>query len=103
MKRRGKRLLSLLMAMVMTLMLIPTTAWASFGDLLTRDAAYNAEILAALEQVAGSEDAAKQYYEILQQYNLLDEDGNTVDSWSITMDGEDITLDQLRELLARGL
>ena len=100
MKRRGKRLLSLLMAMVMTLMLIPTTAWASFGDLLTRDAAYNAEILAALEQVAGSEDAAKQYYEILQQYNLLDEDGNTVDSWSITMDGEDITLDQLRELLA---
>ena len=48
--------------------------------------------MAALEQVAGSEDAAKQYYEILQQYNLLDEDGNTVDSWSITMDGEAITL-----------
>ena len=83
MKRRGKRLLSLLMAMVMTLMLIPTTAWASFGDLLTRDTAYNAEILAALKQVAGSEDAAKQYYEILRQYNLLDEDGNTVDSWFI--------------------
>ena len=100
MRQCGKRLLSLAMALVMVLMLVPATAWASLSDLLTRDAAYNSEILSALEQFAGNPEDAQAYYEILQRYNLLDEDGSTVENWEITMSGEPITLDELREVLS---
>ena len=100
MRQCGKRLLSLAMALVMVLMLVPATVWASLSDLLTRDAAYNSEILSALEQFAGNPEDAQAYYEILQRYNLLDEDGSTVENWEITMSGEPITLDELREVLS---
>ena len=57
-------------------------------------------ILAQLQEICGSEDEAERYYGLLQQYGLLDEDGNAIDSWVITMDGEDVTLDELRAVLA---
>ena len=100
MKRWGTRVLSLLMTVVMTVMLFPVPAWASLGDLLTRDAAYNREILEILEDMTQIEAEAREYYDLLQRYNLLDEDGNAVESWSVTMDGREVTLEEIREVLA---
>ena len=95
--RFWQRLVSGLLTVVMLVGLLPTTALAA---LLDNSPAYNQEILSQLEQIVGSEEEAQAYYEILQRYNLLDEDGNAVTSWKIRMDGKDLTLDQLREVLA---
>lgn len=100
MRRWGKRMLSLFLAFILTVMLVPSTALAALGDLLRNDPAYNQEILDALRQITGDEADAEAYYALLQRYNLLDEDGNAVENWSVTLDGEELTLDGLREVLA---
>ena len=92
-----KRILSLLLSLLMIVGLLPVSVLAA---LTQNDAAYNREILAALEKIVGTEAEAKRYYSILQQYNLLDEDGNAVESWDITMNGETITTEELRTILA---
>ena len=91
--------MALLLAMVMTVMLLPVTAMAALGDLLVQDTAYNRQVLSALEGLVGEGDA-QACYRLLQQYNLLDEDGRAVEDWSVTMDGRELGLDQLREVLA---
>lgn len=93
-------MLSLFLAFILTVMLVPSTALAALGDLLRNDPAYNQEILDALRQITGDEADAEAYYALLQRYNLLDEDGNAVENWSVTLDGEELTLDGLREVLA---
>lgn len=97
MKKHAKRLIAVLLAVIMVCSAAPVTVLAS---LLDNDPAYNREILKALQSVAGSEDKARDYYDIMEAYGLLDEDGNLAESWSIQMGGEDITLDELRGVLA---
>ena len=97
MNTTGKRLLAVILAVLMLFTTFPAAALAALID---NDPAYNREILDALTEVAGSEDAAEDFYKLMQQYNLLDEDGNAVESWSIRMDGKNMTLDELREVLA---
>lgn len=97
MRRCWKRFVAAVLTAVMLLGTLPTQALAG---LLDNDPAYNAEILEELTALCGSEDEAQQYYALLQQYNLLDEDGDTVESWTVSLNGEPVTLDELRELLA---
>ena len=92
-----KRILSFVLCICMVISMLPATAFAA---LLENDPDYNREILAQLTELCGSEDEAERYYSLLQQYNLLDEDGNAINSWTITMDGEDVTLADLRDILA---
>ncbi len=92
-----KRLLSGVMAIVVMLSLLPVTALAS---LLNNDPAVNREILDQLEQICGSPEEAERYYGLLCQYGLLNEEGAIPESWSVTMDGQDITLDELRKMLS---
>ena len=47
----------------------------------------NEQILSELEAIAGSQDEAERYYDLMERYGLLDEDGNAVESWEIQMDG----------------
>ncbi len=95
-KKIARKMCAALLTLVMVFTLVPAQAFASVMD---NDPGYNEEILSALEQVVGSEDEAKTYYSTLQKYNLLDDDGNPVDSWTVTMDGKNITVDELREVL----
>ena len=88
-----KRLTAMILVLVMTVALLPTAAYAA---LLSNDPEYNREILSRLEEICGSEEEAERYYSLLQQYDLLDEDGNAVESWSIMMDGKEVTLEELR-------
>ena len=96
MKRRiGKKLVSAIQAIILCVQLLPMAALAS---LLDNSPAYNQEILAMLESMVGEDDALAYYY-MLQQYGLLDEDGSEIESWDIWMDGEQVTLEELRALL----
>ena len=99
MNRTGKRILAVVLTVVMVFTAFPA---ATFASLLGNDPAYNKEILNALQNITGSEDEAQAYYDVMQQYGLLDEDGNAVESWSILMDGEEITSDELRRRLRPG-
>ena len=91
----GRRAVAALLALMLSVM--PVSAYAALRD----DApAYNEEILSALEQIAGSEAGGKEYYAALQKYDLLDEDGDPVESWSIRMEGKKVTLEELRALLS---
>ena len=92
-----RRLLSFLLCVCMVITMLPATAFAA---LLDNDPAMNREILAQLEAICGSEEEAERYYALLQQYGLLDEDGTVMESWTITMDGADVTLEELRAVLA---
>ena len=97
MNRAGKRILAVVLTAIMVFSTCPAAAMAS---LLDNDPAYNEEVLNALTDLAGSEEGAREYYDVLDEYGLLDDDGHLAESWSIRMDGRDITLDELREVLA---
>lgn len=97
MNKHGKRIVAVFLTAIMLFTALPSGALAALVD---NDPAYNREILNALTDMAGSEKEAEVYYDVMQQYGLLDEDGNAVENWTITMDGKDITLDELREVLA---
>jgi len=96
MKKVTKRLMSMVLALILCVQVLPLTAMAA---LLDNDPAYNREILSALNEIVGSEDEAAQYYALLDHYGLLDEDGNLSQSWEIWMDGEQVTLEDITALL----
>jgi len=97
MKRMAKRLISMALVLLLSVQLVPVPALAA---LLDNDPAYNREILNALTEMVGSEDEASRYYAMLEHYGLLDEDGNLSESWEIWMDGEQVTLEDIRTFLA---
>ena len=92
-----KRVLALLLTAVMLCTMLPAAALAA---LLDNTPAYNGEILAALTDLVGSEDEAERYYDVLERYGLLDEDGSVAECWTIEMDGQELTLDELKEILS---
>ncbi len=97
MKKLTTRLISIVLALVFCVQMLPLPAMAA---LLDNDPAYNQEILNALTEIVGSEDEAERYYALLDHYGLLDEDGNLSESWEIWMDGKQVTLEEIREALA---
>ena len=97
MKKRITKIFAILLALLMLMPVLPVSAFAS---LLRNDAGYNKQILRELTEAAGSEDEAQAFYDVMENYGLLDEDGNLLESWPIQLHGRDITLDKLRELLA---
>lgn len=96
MLRGWKRLLACLLTALLVLNSLPAPALAAILD---NTPAQNEEILSQLEGLVGSEDEAERYYSLMERYGLLDEDGNAVDSWRVTMDGEDVTVEELRATL----
>lgn|GEM_PF-2910079 len=97
MKHLGMRITAIILTLVMTFSLMPVQAFASLAD---NDPEYNREILNAIQDIVGSEDEAELYYAMMEHYGLLDEDGHLMESWSIRMDGDEISLSELREVLS---
>ena len=93
-----KRLLSLLLAVCMTLSLLPGTAFAAVSDLLNRAPAENQALLRQLEELTGQDGAAIQA--LLEQYGLLDEDGNLVTDRTVELDGQAYTLEEMEAKLS---
>lgn len=97
--RLWKRALSLLLAVMMVVTVLPLQAFASIQELLGNSAQENQAILDELTSITGSEEDAQRYYQLMRQYNLLDKDGHTVEEWSVTMDGEEVSIEEIRQVL----
>ena len=85
------------MTAVMLTAALPTAAYAAVGDLLNMSAVQRTALLEALEEVYG--DDAEAYLAVLEQYGLVDEDGNFVTDEKIIMDGQEYTLDEIEAIL----
>lgn len=97
MRSHWKRWIAGLLTAVMLVTMLPATAYAAVSDLLGNSAVENAALLAALKEVYG--DDAEAYLAVLEQYGLLDEDGNFVTDEKIVMNGVEYTLDEIEMIL----
>lgn len=79
MRKNWKRWIAGLLTAVMLVTMLPTVAYAALWE---NSSSHNREILAALEELCGSEDEARYYYDLLDEYGLLDEDGDLFTNWS---------------------
>ena len=95
--KKLNRLTAMFLVVIMLLTMLPAAAMAS---LLDNSAEYNEEILNALEDLLGSENEARQYYSVMEQYGLLDEDGSLVDDLTATIDGKEYNKEELCALLS---
>ena len=100
MKKIYKQLLAGLLAILMVLTSIGNNVYADI--LLDNGSEKNKEILSELEGIAllkdvlgedVSDEDLQRYYEILQNYGLLDSDGSEIKNWDIWLDGKKVTLD----------
>ena len=92
-----KRLTALLLCLCMALTLLPSTAYAAVGELLGNSRAENQELLERLESLTGQDGEAIQA--LLEQYGLLDKNGNLVTDKTVELDGVEYTLDEIEALL----
>ncbi len=101
MRSMWKRIMAVILCTAMIVTMLPQGSFgrASAASLLENTPEYNQEILDALSGIVGSEDA-EEYYRRLQQYGLIDENGNVLDNWDIELDGKKVTIDEIREILA---
>ena len=79
MKRFWRRGLSLFLALVLTLGLLPTSALAGLVD---NSRSQNEYILEQLEALWGDEATAEEALALLKRYGLVDGDGNVITDWS---------------------
>ena len=93
-----KRVLSLLLAVCVTLSLLPAPAFAAFGGLLANSPAENQALLEKLESLTGQDRETVQA--LLAQYGLLDENGNLATGKRVELDGTEYTLEDLEVLLS---
>ena len=94
-----KQILSLTMALTMAFTLLPAPAMAAVGDLLGRPSEENRAILEQLTALTGGSDA--QALATLEALGLLDENGELNVSEMVRLDGVELTLAQVLELLTR--
>lgn len=103
MKKIYKQLLAGLLAILMVFTSIGNNVYADI--LLDNGSEKNKEILSELEGIAllkdvlgedVSDEDLQKYYEILQNYGLLDSDGSEIKNWDIWLDGKKVTLDEIK-------
>ena len=102
MKNFRRRALSIIICVAMILTLIPQTMLEKAGAAVSGEQSpeYRQEIIDALAGIVGGTEKAEDYYRMLQDYGLIDENGNILDSWYIEKDGRQISLDEIRKILA---
>lgn len=93
-----KRIISLFLAVVLVFSVIPVSALAAVRDLLGNDPAVNQAILNELDALTGGSGA--EAAAVLEQYGLLDENGQLNVDETINLNGEAMTLDEVMALLA---
>lgn len=78
---------------------LPLGALAAVTQTKGNTAGENQAVLETLQALTGDEEQAAAALESLQEYGLLDEDGNLRQTSSVTLDGKEMTLQQVREYL----
>lgn len=97
MKQIRKRLLAMLLTICMAVSLLSSTTYAAVGELLGNSRTENQALLEQLEALTGQDGEAIQA--LLDQYGLLDKDGNLVTDKTVELDGVEYTLDEIEALL----
>ena len=92
-----KRIISLFLTVVLVFSVIPVSALAAVRDLLGNDPAVNQAILNELDALTGGSGA--EAAAVLEQYGLLDENGQLNVDETINLNGEAMTLDEVMALL----
>lgn len=82
----------------MMLTLLPAPAYAALGDLLGNSPAVNQTLLDELKSLTGQDGETIQA--LLEQYGLLDNNGNLVTDQTVELDGVSYTLDEIEALLS---
>ena len=102
MYRFWKRAVSVILSVVLMVTLLPQAepTAVSAAETLQSAPEYNRDIINALSDIVGGEEEAQAYYQMLQSYGLIDDEGNILDKWKIEMDGKEISLDEIKEILA---
>ena len=98
MRNWKKRFLALALSAVMTMGLLPGTAYAAVGELLNNSPRQNESLLEQLEHFTG--ESYEETYALLDSLGLLDEEGNLITDQTIDLDGEAYTLEELEALLS---
>ena len=78
---------------------LPLGALAAVTQTKGNTAGENQAVLETLQALTGDEEQAAAALESLQEYGLLDEDGNLRQASKVTLDGKEMTLQQVREYL----
>lgn len=78
---------------------LPLGALAAVTMTKGNTAGENQAVLETLQALTGDEEQAAAALESLQEYGLLDEDGNLRQTSTVTLDGKEMTLQQVREYL----
>ena len=91
-----KRLTAVLLTLCMMLTLLPAPAYAAVGDLLGNSPAANQELLDQLSALTGQD--SETVLALLEQYGLLDEDGNLSTDQTVELDGVEYTLEGIEAL-----
>lgn len=81
----------------MLLSLLPAPAYAAVGQLLGNSPAANQALLEELASLTGG--TTQEAYAMLEQLGLLDENGQVKTDYTLELDGEEYTLDQIEKLL----
>lgn len=93
-----KRIISLLLAFVLIISVVPVSALAAVRELLGNSAAENQTILNELSALTGGSSA--EAAAVLEKYGLLDENGQLNVDETVNLDGEDLTLSEVMDLLS---
>lgn len=92
MRRALRRMISILLALVMLLSLLPAAAYADISQTIGNSRTENEEILDQLRALTGSEQEAQALYLRLQALGVLGEDGWVTEE--LVIDGESYSLEE---------
>lgn len=97
--RMTKRLLAALLCACLLVTSLPLQALAAVDVTKGNSAQENAQLLQQLEALTGGESEAAAALATMEDLGLVDENGNLLQTRTVTLDGQEMTLDQVRDYL----
>ena len=97
--RMTKRLLAALLCACLLVTSLPLQALAAVDVTKDNSAQENAQLLQQLEALTGGESEAAAALATMRDLGLVDENGNLLQTRTVTLDGQEMTLDQVRDYL----
>ena len=97
--RMTKRLLAALLCACLLVTSLPLQALAAVDVTKGNSAQENAQLLQQLEALTGGESEAAAALATMRDLGLVDENGNLLQTRTVTLDGQEMTLDQVRDYL----
>ena len=97
--RMPKRLLAALLCACLLVTSLPLQALAAVDVTKGNSAQENAQLLQQLEALTGGESEAAAALATMRDLGLVDENGNLLQTRTVTLDGQEMTLDQVRDYL----